>query len=240
MAIAHDTAAYAAATNSAAGNYDVAITPGATPNGVVVLVVGNAATDVVTSVAYGIAGGAVTLARRRLQSKATGEAGSVYLYWAGGTEAFPSGTQTVRIARTGTVVLRACVATMTCAAGQQILVDGDNGGVSDSVANPSWSLPTTTSTVCYEGIFSGLTSMTTTPASGWSLLGSPGATDNGAWGDGFAFRTATGGTVTSGWTAGTADDFVGASAAFKEGLPVEQGARQPLVHRRAVIRAAVW
>jgi hypothetical protein len=238
VAIAHQTEVLGAA-NTTAGNYDTAVTPAAAPDGVcVILVQGGAVTDLVTSVAYGVAGGAVTLTRRRFDTEAT-EAGGVYIYWGTG---LPTGTQTVRVARTGTTNLRAVIWTMTVAAGQSVLIDADNVGTSASVANPGWTLNTTpaTNTVCYEGIHSGLQTMTATPAAGWTLSTSD---DIGTTGRGWARRTATGGAVASGWVASTAEDFVGSSVAFKEALvavvvdPVHaaQGGRQVNPGRESAI-----
>jgi hypothetical protein len=205
------------ADNVTAGNYDISVSaPASTPNGVCVVIVqsGTAGTaDNVSTVSYGVSTGAVLLTERRFQTEAT-EPGAVWLYWASGV-AFPAGAQTVRIVRTGTVAMRAAVCPMTCAAGQQIGVDADNFGTSASVANPSWTMTTVaTITECYLGIHSGLTTMTTTPATNWTLIGSD---DLGQFGRGWARRTMTAaGAAAPGWTAATAEDFVGISAAFKE------------------------
>src|SRR5438045_4763959 len=121
MTIAHDSEILGVA-NTAAGNYDTSITPANTPAAVCVIIVGNSASDLVTSVTYGISAGAVTLTRRRFNTEST-EAGAVYIYWGAGT--FPSGAQTVRIARTSTTSLRAAISTMTVAAGMTVAVDTD-------------------------------------------------------------------------------------------------------------------
>lgn len=213
MSIAHQAEVLGLA-NSAAGNYDTSITPAAAPNGVVVIVTDDTSiSDVVTSVTYGVSTGAVPLLRRRVNTEST-EPGAVYVYWAGGM-VFPAGAQTVRVARTGADNLRAYIATMTCAAGMQVAVDTDASGTSASVANPSWSMVTSDpTTACYLGIHSGLTTMTATPATNWTLGGSE---DIGAQGRGWARRAVTSAGETSpGWTAATADDFVGASIAFRE------------------------
>lgn len=242
MAIAH-AEQFIGAANATAGNYDTSCAATVTPNGVVVIIAQGgtgANADVVTSVAYGIAGGAVTLTRRLFVSKATGEVGGVYIYWAGDGSTFPSGTQTVRVVRTGTVSVRAQIATMTVAGGKQVQVDNSGSGSSDSVANPSWTHASLVNdVVAYEGIFSGLTTMTNTPATNWTLQNS---FDEGAWGRGWARRTlATAGSLGSGWTAGTADDFVGASASFKEGDPPPAVfLRRHLVSKQAYNRAGRW
>lgn len=220
------------ANNAVAGNYDVAVAaPASTPNAVCVLIGlsgtgGN--TDLVTSVTYGIGAGAVPLTERRWAIEST-EPGGVYLYWAAGVT-FPAGAQTVRIARTGTTALRAAVCPMTCAAGQQIAVDNDTSGTSASVANPSWSMVTLAGSVCYEVLHSGLNTMTTTPATNWTLIGSD---DIGNFGRGWAYRVAgAAGDQLPGWIAATADDYVGASVAFKE-VPLAGPAVSLLPQRRA-------
>jgi hypothetical protein len=210
----------ASAANTTAGNWDTSFTPGATPNGVCVIIAqgNNSSADQITSVVYGTGAGAVTLTRRRFQAKSTGEAGGIYIYWAGDGQTFPSGAQTVRVTRTGTTGMRLMISTMTVGVGKQVQLDSDNGGSSDSQANPSWTHSSLVNdVVAYLGIYSGLTTMTATPATNWTLQASK---DEGAWGTGWARRTlATAGSLGAGWTAGTADDFVGASAAFKEGDP---------------------
>jgi hypothetical protein len=200
--------------STAAGNYDLSCAATITPNAACVGIVYNSTSDLVTSVAYGISTGAVTLTRRRFDSEAT-EAGAVMLYWAAGT--FPSGTQTVRVARTGTTNMRFVVWTMTVTDPTQftVAVDSDATGTSASAANPSWThTALSDNVVAYEAIHSGLTSMTATPATNWTLADSE---DYGAQGRGWARRTlATAGALAPGWTASTADDFVGSSIAFKE------------------------
>jgi hypothetical protein len=84
------------------------------------------------------------------------------------------------------------------------------------VANPSWTISGLTAGIAleaFEVIHSGLTTMTTTPAASWNLISS---TDLGAAGRGFAYQdiASSGTTLTCGWTAVTADDFVGSSVAF--------------------------
>lgn len=218
MAIAHGSEILGA-SNAAAGNYDTAITPAATPNGVCVIIVQNAATtDVVTSVTYGIVGGAVTLTRRRFDTIAT-EAGAVYIYWAGDGNTFPAGTQTVRIVRTGTTAIRAAISTMTCAVGQQVAVDADNTGTA-STANPSWALTTTVAvTQCYLGLHSGNNALTGTPAANWTLAPTPGFVDLGTQGIGWARRAATSAAdQLPGWTVAAAS-WRGSSIAFREVPP---------------------
>lgn len=229
MAIAHDSEVLGVANTASGGNYDTAITPTNTPNGVVVIVVNSTAiTDAVTSVTYGVSTGAVPLTRRRLNTEST-EAGGVFVYWAGGVT-FPAGAQTVRVAKlTGnTNNIRAYIATMTCGAAQQVAVDADTTGTSASVANPSWAMTTTVAaTQCYLGIHSGLTTMTTTPATNWTLGGSE---DVGAMGRGWARRAFSTGPADAapGWAAATADDFVGGSIAFKE-VPLSAAGMGPVV-----------
>jgi hypothetical protein len=242
MTIAHDSEILGAA-NSAAGNYDTSITPASTPAAVCVIIVDDtSASDAITSVTYGISAGAVTLTRRRFSTEAT-EPGAVYIYWAAGT--LPAGAQTVRIARTGTDNIRAAISTMTVAAGMTVAVDTDAAGTSASVANPSWTMTTADpTTACYLGIHSGLNAMTSTPATNWTLAPSPGFEDTGTQGRGWARRLMTpAGSAAPGWTASTADDFVGSSVAFKEvpvplaghvfaavaGRPVNPGREAPVI-----------
>jgi hypothetical protein len=241
VTIAHDSEILGSA-NTTAGNYDTSITPASTPAAVCVIIIGNSGADLITSVTYGISAGAVQLTRRRFDIETT-EAGAVYIYWAAGT--LPSGAQTVRIARTSTVSLRAAISTMTVAAGMTVAVDTYAAGSSPSVANPSWAMATAAATTsCYLGIHSGLTTMTSTPASGWTLAPSPGFEDYGAQGRGWARQLLTSaGAAAPGWTASTADDFVGSSVAFKEvpvplaghvfpavaGRPVNPGREAPVI-----------
>jgi hypothetical protein len=222
--------------NTVAGNYDISCAQGQDAHGVCVLIEQNGAvTDLVTSVAYD----GVALTRQRFDTEAT-EAGGCYVYWAVGL--WPAATVTCRIARTGTTNLGAVVGLMktTTPATFAIALDTSATGTSASASNPSWTMSTAaaTNTVCFELIHSGLTSMTATPASGWSLMDS---LDLGAQGRGFAQRTFTGGSLSCGWTASTADDFVGSSISFKEVVaPVSGGSRQPYVNRRAAHRQSNW
>jgi hypothetical protein len=214
MTIAHGTEVQGAASTTA-GAYTTAITPAANPDGVCVVITKNGSiTDMVTSVTYG----GVLLTRRRFDTEST-EAGAVYIYWGAG--GLPTGTQNVVINRTGTDNMRCVISTMTVAAGQIVAVDTDAAGSSASISNPSWAMTTgATTTSCYLGIHSGLTTMTTTPATNWTLQGV--ADDLGAQGRGFARRLMTSaGSTAPGWTSATADDFVGSSIAFKE-TPIPQ------------------
>jgi hypothetical protein len=241
VTIAHDSEILGAANT--ATPYDTAITPANTPAAVCVIIEQNAAvTDSVTSVSYGISAGAVALTRRRFDTEST-EAGAVYIYWGAGT--FPSGTQTVRIVRTGTISMRAAVSTMTTAAGMTAAVDSDQTGTSASVANPSWTHTSAhDNVVAYLGIHSGLNTMTSTPATNWTLAPSPGFEDVGTQGRGWARRVlSTAGALGPGWLAATADDFVGSSVAFYEvpiplaglifpataGRPVNLGREAPVI-----------
>lgn len=223
MAIAISTAIWPAANT--ASPYDAPITPAATPNGVCVILIASGTggtSDVVTSVQYGTAGGAVALARAASPygfAVDTTEAGGVFIYWAGNSVVWPTGTQTVRVVRTGTVSLRMVVWTMTCAGGQVVTLDNGGTGASASVANPSWTHASLAdNVVAFEGIHSGLTTMTTTPATNWTrAVGGTTSEDLGQFGRGWAERTlATAGSLGAGWTASTADDFVGCSISFKE------------------------
>ena len=108
------------------------------------------------------------------------------------------------------------VSTMVTGGGRAVAVAGHNTGTSASVANPSWTITGLTAGTlleAYEVIHSGLQTMTTTPAAGWTLQES---LDEGAVGRGFARQeiAVAGTTLACGWTAATADDFVGSSVAF--------------------------
>jgi hypothetical protein len=229
MAIAHQTEVLGAANT--ATPYDISITPAAAPNGVCVIIVCGSVSDLVTSVSYGTGAGAVPLPRGAspygFATEAT-EAGGVYIYWAGDSAVFPSGTQTVRITRTGATDMRAVVSTMTCAAGQVVALDSGATGTSASAANPSWTHTSlVNNVVAYLGIHSGLQTMTTTPATNWTLQGSQ---DVGAIGRGWARRTlATAGALAPGWTAATADDYRGCSIAFKEAAPPPPPSGPPIL-----------
>lgn len=224
MAIAIGTSVFGAA-NTVAGNYDTSITPAGTTKGVVgVLVQGGADTDLVTSVSFGVNADAVLLTRSIFINEsglASPEPGGVYLYWAGDSAVFPTGTQTIRVARTGTTNLRGAFATMTVAAGQVVTLDSIGSG-RGTQANPAWTHASLAADVlAFLGIHSGLQTMTNTPATGWSNW--PAATssdDIGTTGRGWANRTlAVAGSLGAGWTAGTSEDFAGASIAFKEAAP---------------------
>lgn len=207
MTISHQSETLAAASTSS-GNYDTTVTPAAAPNGVCVIVIVGSTNDLVTSASYG----GIALTRLRWDTEST-EAGGVFIYW--GADAFGAGAQTARIVRTGTVNMRATWFTMTVDAGNTLAVDTSNTGSSNSMANPSWDMTTTTAaTQCYLGIHSGLQTMTTTPATNWTLSFSDELANIGR---GWARRAASSATnQLPGWTAATADDFVGSSVAFKE------------------------
>jgi hypothetical protein len=219
MAIAHAQEFLSINPGSTADPFDISCAASATPNGVVVVIEQNGAvTDQIASVVYGTGAGSVTLTRRRFDTEST-EAGGIYIYWAGGSNVFPSGTQTLRIDRSAvTSNMGAVVSLMTVAAGKVVAFDSEGTGLSASVANPSWTHTSLTNdVVAYLGIHSGLLSMTATPATNWVLQGS---FDIGAQGRGFARRTlAAAGALAPGWTASTADDFVGSSIAFREADP---------------------
>jgi hypothetical protein len=229
MAIAHQTEVVGAA-NTAAGNYDTNITPAAAPNGVCVVIHQNTTVaDSVTSVIYGTGAGSVTLTRSRFDTEAT-EAGGVYLYWGGDGAIFPSGTQTVRIARTGTHRMQAVISTMTVTAGQQVQVDSNATGGPGPAVNPTWTHTSLVNNVmAYLGFHSGTTSITNTPAANWT---GQSATDLGLQGCGFARLTSatnTAGNRAPGWTEEVNEDFVGSSIAFKEGAPPAAPSGPPIL-----------
>jgi len=230
MAIAYDVSTVATAY-TATGTQTTSHAGSASARAAVVLIDQNAiVTDQVSGVTYG--GTAMT--RLGFDTEAT-EAGGVYIYWLDGVT---GGTQNVAMTTTGTANKQLVVATMTAAAGSTVAVAGENTGTSASAANPSWTisgLTAGTKLECFEAIHSGLTSMTTTPASGWTLISS---TDLGAQGRGFARQSvaSSGTTCACGWTASTADDFVGSSVSFKEvaGGPVTLAASGTIAATTAV------
>lgn len=221
MTIAHDSEVQGAA-NVTAGAYTTAITPTNPPAAVcLVIVQSGAATDQVTSVTYA----GVALTRRRFDIETT-EPGAVYIYWGAGN--LPSGAQNAVVNRTGTTSLRTVVSTMTVAAGQTVAVDIDASGASAAITNPSWTMTTAAvTTACYLGIHSGLQTMTSTPATNWTLQGV--AEDRGNDGRGWARRLAVAaGNTAPGWAAATSEDFVGSSIAFKE-VPIPQVMLDPII-----------
>lgn len=168
------------------------------------------ATDEVSGVTYG----GVAMFRLRSDSEAT-EAGRTYIYW---LDNIPTGTQNVVVTTTAGTNKQAVVATMLVSSGKAVIVAGSMTGTSSSQVNPAWTISGLTSSsvlMAYEVIHSGLTTMTTTPASGWTLISS---TDLGAQGRGFARQAvaSSGTTLACGWTASTGDDFVGDAVAFIE------------------------
>jgi hypothetical protein len=219
VAIAHQAEVLGAAHTALGGNYDTSITPAAAPNGVCVIIVNSTAvTDNILTVTYGIAAGAVPLTERRFNTDPT-EPGGVFIYWASGVT-FPSGAQTVRIAKLAgnTNNIRAAIYTMTVAANQQVAIDADNSAVSAAAANPTVTLTTTVATTqCYMGLHSGINALTSAPATNWTAAPTPGFEDVGvigrAWGR-RAFTTGPG-NAAPGWTIAS-DDYVISAVAFKE------------------------
>jgi hypothetical protein len=215
--------------------YDASITPGATPNGVCVGIIQSGSTsDVVTSVQYGTGGTVAPLTRAAapygFNTQAT-ETGGVYLYWAGDSTVFPSGTQTVRVVRTGTVALRMVVWTMTVAGGQQVQLDDGATFTSAAVTNPAWTHTSlANNVVAFLALFSGNNTMTTTPATNWTRsVGNTTSEDATSFGRGWAERTlATAGALAPGWTVGSAS-AVGSSIAFKEGAPLPPPSGLPIL-----------
>lgn len=211
MAIAHDAQTVATAYTST-GTQTTSHAAGASASAAVVLIDQNASTgDQVSGVTYD----GVAMTRVASQTEAT-EAGRVYVYWITG---IPGGTKNVAMTTTGSADKQLVVATMTVGAGKTASVAGTGTGTSAGSSNPAWNTVTAASlaTVLYEVIHSGLDTMTNTPAASWTLISS---TDLGTQGRGFARRTGAGGTITSGWTAATSDDWVGSSIAFQEADPI--------------------
>ena len=217
---AHDafTLGPAGTDNATTGSYtttgaQTALSHAASPNAraaVVCITQTGSAADQVSGVTYGGA----AMARLRFDSEST-EAGATYVYWLDGIAA---GTQDVVLTTSGSNIKKMVVSTMTASAGASVAVAGHDTGTSASVSNPSWTISGLTAASkleAYECIHSGLQTMTTTPAASWTLQES---LDEGATGRGFARQSvaSSGTTLASGWTAATADDFVGSSVAFIE------------------------
>jgi hypothetical protein len=206
-AIAHDITT-AGADFTTTGTQTVSHAAAATARAACVLIDQNGTvTDEVSGVTYG--GAAMT--RLRSDTEAT-EAGRTYVYW---LDNIAAGTQNVAMTTTAATSKQMVVATMITG-GRAVAVAGTGTGTNTLIANPSWTisgLAAGTLLEAYEVIHSGLTTMTATPAAGWTLISS---TDLGAQGRGFARQEvgSSGTTLTSGWTAATADDFVGSSVAF--------------------------
>jgi hypothetical protein len=163
----------------------------------------------------GITYGGTAMTRLSFETNGT-ESGAVYTYF---LDAVSGGTQNVAMTTTGTAEKQLMVATMLKTASPASVVPIIGTGTSTSATDPTWNitgLNTADTYVAYEAIHSGLQAMTTTPNASWTLVGS---TDAGTQGRGFARLTsATSGvsSITSGWLAGTADDFVGVSVALYE------------------------
>jgi hypothetical protein len=122
------------------------------------------------------------MTRLRFDVEST-EAGGVYIYWLDGVA---TGTQNVAMTTSAATNKQLVVATMTVASGRGVEVAGNATGTSASVANPAWSITGLTAATVLDGfevIHSGLQTMTTTPATSWTLISS---TDLGAQGRGFA------------------------------------------------------
>jgi len=213
MAIAFDVSTVATAYTST-GTQTTSHAGSASARGAVVLIDQNGtAADEVSGVTYG--GAAMTRLRFDVEST---EAGGVYIYWLDGVA---TGTQNVAMTTSAATNKQLVVATMTVASGRGVEVAGNATGTSASVANPAWSITGLTAATVLDGfevIHSGLQTMTTTPATSWTLISS---TDLGAQGRGFARQhvASSGTSLACGWTASTADDFVGASVAFYEVTP---------------------
>jgi hypothetical protein len=220
--------------STSTGNYETTINP--TPPGGSILggccigiVQSGAVTDLVTSAQYGTGGTVVPLSRAAspygFAAEST-EPGAVYFYWAGDSAVFPTGSQVVRIVRTGSTRMRAVIWSLYVATGMQVQLDNGATGSHVGIANPSWSHSSlANNVVAFLAIHSGLNTMTTTQAAGWTkAVGNTTSEDATATGTGWAERTlATAGALAPGWTAATAEDFVGASISFKEGAPPPAG-----------------
>lgn len=156
--------------------------------------------------------GGVALTQLREDLGIGDEGGKVITYWA---DNVPTGTQNLVGTSNGTNHKRLTVSTMSSGAGTTIGVDSSNLLASANTANPTFTLATSaaTNTVIFEAGFTGLQTITSTPATGWTLQA---AQDPGSFGFAWARNTGTGGNVTCGWQASTVDDWVLTAIAFKE------------------------
>lgn len=214
MAISHDVTTLAAADYSVIGTQNTSHTAGASARAAVVLVHQNASTaDQISDITYN----GVAMTRLRFDTEAT-EAGANYIYWLDGITG-QGGAVTVAMTTTGTAVKRLAVSTMSTASNIKVSVGAHNSATSASGANPTVTLTGLLAAETYYSylvVHSGLTTMTTTPGTGWTNIHN---IDLGAQGRGMARRTAVDTGITSlaaTWTAATADDYVISAVAFYE------------------------
>lgn len=217
MPIAHDTTTNAAAY-SLTGTQTTSHAANASARAAVVLIEQDASTtDQVTTVTYG----GVTMTRLGSDIDST-EPGRVYIYFLDGIS---GGTQNVAMTTSGTSTKYLSVSTMTVSINPSKISVGGSGYTtanSASASNPALTLSGLTAGVtyvAYEVIHSGLQTMTTTPQTtpAWTLIQ---AIDLGTTGFGMAriVNAPVGTTLTAGWIAATADDYVISGVAFYEDL----------------------
>lgn len=223
MAIAHDVTTNAT-VYAATGTQTTAHAANANARAAVVLIAQQSSTtNEVSGVTYG--GTAMQL----LGTSTNGtEAGRIWIYFLDGVA---GGTQNVAMTTTASSDKYLSVSTMTVAANTKVSPANNPNGTlgvdlgyetntSNSQSNPSLTLTGLTASVpvvAYEVIHSGLQTMTNTPQTSpaWTLIQS---VDAGTQGFGMAriANTPSGTTLTAGWIAATADDFVIAGSAFYE------------------------
>jgi hypothetical protein len=208
MAIAHD--ANTMINPWTTGTKNTTHTPGGVPRGVVVILIQNVSTtDRISGVTYG----GVAMTRVLKSDLATGETGSIYVYFLGA--GIPTGAVTVAsTATSGGVTTAGVVSTVTAAADTEVEVS--NSAAPGVGANPSLSLAVGAgvAAACYYGLFSGLDSVGSTVSSGATQQFT---TDFGDT-TGYWARKLTTGSTTIGYTM-SSDDVNHAGVAIKEVAP---------------------
>lgn len=205
MAVAFDAFSNVAAGT---GNLSWTHTPVGTPRGVKVDIVENGGSNGISSVTYG--GVAMELAA--VNTKTSGEAGTVITYFLG--KNIPTGAQTVSITVSDSVSKRAAATTVT-AATDTCWLSADISIGSDSITNPSSTLNLLGKT-CFVSLagHSGQGAVTgTAPTTGWtSRLEYDFGAQVACW---YTYDTVSTSNVACGWTQ-TADDAVMVALAIAE------------------------
>lgn len=163
MTIAYD--AVSSATEGT-GTLTWTHTPAGTPAGVIVYVIQNTGTDLVTGVTYG--GITMSEVTDSPNLKAAAEDGAVYGYFLGSS--IPTGAQTVEVSVTGGAITKAAVAITVTAAGDTAVQDTDVTINSDAEADPSATLSLGgNSCFCAIGFMSGIgATANITPLTDWT------------------------------------------------------------------------
>jgi hypothetical protein len=216
MAIAHDVSTNVGTAYTSVGTQNTSHAAASGARAAVVLIEQDGSTtDQVSGVTYN----GVTMERLGSSTDDT-EAGRVYIYF---LDNISGGTQTVAMTTSGTTAKYISVSTMTVAAGKVSHTGYSTSGSVASGSNPALTLPSVNGKtyVAYEVIHSGLQTMTSTPQTtpAWTAINS--TFDLGTTGYGMArlpAYVATGSTITAGWIAATADDYVISGVALYEDL----------------------